>query len=241
MNAVAATCTADGYTGDTYCTDCGEKIASGSTIHHVEYSYNDDATCTENGTKTGNCTRCEYTETIEALDTALGHNVEYTYNNDATCTKNGTNTGKCTNCEYTETVEAPDTTLAHTEEIIPRVIPTCTNTGLTEGKKCTVCDEITVPQSVIKAHGHVDEDTDGYCDICDELYPEGSEQESINCIDFDDNGYCDICGKQLRLHTFTCPLCEKAYTNWLSNSVLLAIHSVVHIIYALISIFGVIG
>lgn len=31
-DAVAATCTEDGYTGDTYCLDCGEKIAEGEVI-----------------------------------------------------------------------------------------------------------------------------------------------------------------------------------------------------------------
>lgn len=31
-NAVEATCTADGYTGDTYCADCGEKISDGTVI-----------------------------------------------------------------------------------------------------------------------------------------------------------------------------------------------------------------
>lgn len=31
-NAVEATCTTDGYTGDTYCKDCGVKIADGKTV-----------------------------------------------------------------------------------------------------------------------------------------------------------------------------------------------------------------
>lgn len=31
-NAYAATCTTNGYTGDTYCTTCGEKVRTGSTI-----------------------------------------------------------------------------------------------------------------------------------------------------------------------------------------------------------------
>ena len=29
-DAKAATCTEEGYTGDTYCADCGEKLASGA-------------------------------------------------------------------------------------------------------------------------------------------------------------------------------------------------------------------
>ena len=34
-----ATCNNEGYTGDTYCLDCGEKIASGQTIDRLEHEY----------------------------------------------------------------------------------------------------------------------------------------------------------------------------------------------------------
>ena len=45
----------------------------------------------------------------------------------------------------------------HTETILPAVDPTCTTTGWTEGKKCTVCGEITVPQTVIDVVDHKSE------------------------------------------------------------------------------------
>ena len=34
-----ATCTEDGYTGDTYCTDCGKKLADGETVKATGHSY----------------------------------------------------------------------------------------------------------------------------------------------------------------------------------------------------------
>ncbi len=45
----------------------------------------------------------------------------------------------------------------HVEEIIPAKAPACTVSGLTEGKKCTICDTITLEQTVISATGHTDE------------------------------------------------------------------------------------
>ncbi len=44
--------------------------------------------------------------------------------------------------------------IAHTEEVVPAVAATCSATGLTEGKKCSVCDETLVAQTVVNALGH---------------------------------------------------------------------------------------
>ncbi|MCD7827534.1 MAG: hypothetical protein LUG85_03225, partial [Clostridiales bacterium] len=54
INAKDATCTEDGYTGDTYCSDCKQTIATGSVIPatgHTEYISKaaQAATCTEAG------------------------------------------------------------------------------------------------------------------------------------------------------------------------------------------------
>ena len=42
--AVAATCTAGGYTGDTYCTDCGVKIKTGTAIPAFGHNYTSKVT-----------------------------------------------------------------------------------------------------------------------------------------------------------------------------------------------------
>jgi len=54
QNAVAATCTIAGYTGDTYCLDCGELIAEGTVIAELGHKNTavvnkKEATCTEAG------------------------------------------------------------------------------------------------------------------------------------------------------------------------------------------------
>ncbi len=43
--AKEATCTEDGYTGDVYCTDCGEKLYSGAVIKATGHDY-EDGVCT---------------------------------------------------------------------------------------------------------------------------------------------------------------------------------------------------
>lgn len=76
-DAVAASCTEDGYTGDTFCTDCNTKISSGTVITALGHSYKSkvtkEPTGTETGVRTYTCTRCThtYTEVIPKLDTPI--------------------------------------------------------------------------------------------------------------------------------------------------------------------------
>ena len=77
-NAVAATCTEEGYTGDTYCVDCGELIAEGEIISakgHNEVLRNaKSATCTEEG-YTGDtyCAVCDLLLEEGTVIPAKGH------------------------------------------------------------------------------------------------------------------------------------------------------------------------
>ena len=77
-NAKAATCTEDGYTGDTYCTDCGEKIGTGEVIPatgHTEVILPAvEATCTETGLTEGvKCSVCGEILVAQEVIPALGH------------------------------------------------------------------------------------------------------------------------------------------------------------------------
>ncbi len=47
-NVKAATCTEEGYTGDIYCSDCGELVAKGEVIPALGHSY-ENGVCTECG------------------------------------------------------------------------------------------------------------------------------------------------------------------------------------------------
>ena len=93
-NKKEATCKEEGYSGDTWCKDCGKKILSGQTIAKTENHSWDagkvttKATCTEEGEKTFTCSICgdEKTEKISAT----GHqHTEIRNKKEATCKEEG--------------------------------------------------------------------------------------------------------------------------------------------------------
>lgn len=88
-NAAEATCTSEGYTGDTYCGTCGDLISAGSIIPKSEHTWNAGiitkaATCTAAGEKTLTCTVCGATET--EVVAAIGHSAETMIKNAKTAT-----------------------------------------------------------------------------------------------------------------------------------------------------------
>lgn len=67
-DAKEASCVQEGYTGDTYCTDCGIKLSIGKSISKTEHVWSTGivtkyATCIAEGIKTFTCTACEATRT----------------------------------------------------------------------------------------------------------------------------------------------------------------------------------
>ena len=83
-NAREATCTEDGYTGDTYCLDCGSKLKGGTVILATGHSYED-----------GKCVNCG-----EAGAEACAHeNTELRNVTIGSCTKDGyTGDTYCADC-----------------------------------------------------------------------------------------------------------------------------------------------
>ena len=64
----SATCTSNGYSGDTYCSHCNEKLASGGVISAYGHKYDNGVITTEpttekNGIKTYTCIHCKNTKT----------------------------------------------------------------------------------------------------------------------------------------------------------------------------------
>ena len=129
------------------------------------YTYNNDATCTQDGTETAKCIRygqngCDFTHTRTALNTALKHDFQnYIDNNDATCTQDGTETAKCVRygqggCseEHTRTIEGSK--LPHSfQNYVYDNNATCLQDG-TETAKCRDCDATDTRTAADTALGH---------------------------------------------------------------------------------------
>ncbi|MCI5620914.1 MAG: hypothetical protein MR355_05050 [Lachnospiraceae bacterium] len=74
----AATCTENGYTGDTVCTECGQVLSRGESIPALGHSYTSsvtkEPTTEQEGVRTYTCSRCgdTYTEKMEKLPKEMG-------------------------------------------------------------------------------------------------------------------------------------------------------------------------
>jgi len=158
INKKDATCTEDGYTGDTVCAICGKEITKGETIQSKGHTEVIDAaveaTCTTPGKTEGkHCSVCHAVIVEQKEIPALGHSWgEWTVTTPASCTATGEETRTCDRCAATEKRELAKT--GHTEVVDPAVEATCTEPGKTEGKHCSVCGEVITAQKEIPALGH---------------------------------------------------------------------------------------
>ena len=159
-NAKDATCIKDGYTGDTYCKDCGEKIGTGTAIPAKGHTEVIDeavaATCTTPGkTEGAHCSVCGTVIKAQEEISAKGHRWnEGEITTAPTCENAGVKTYTCTVCNATKT-EAIDAT-GHTPVEVAEQPATCTEAGHKAGTKCSVCKAILSGMEEIPATGHTE-------------------------------------------------------------------------------------
>ncbi len=154
----------EGYTGDTYCLGCGDKLASGETIEkltHLHTMQKVDAkkqTCTENGNiEYYTCNICEkiykdidgiWEIEISATVILASHTLTYNEMVDSTCIVNGTiahyHCSECNNNyedEYGLTIIIDITIIAeHTLTFNTKVDSSCTENGTVAHYHCSECN-----------------------------------------------------------------------------------------------------
>lgn len=96
-----STCQKEGYTEGVYCPDCEEWLTGHELIGKKEhvftlYKSDENATCTEDGTKTALCDSCQKVkDTLPDEESAKGHRYINAIVVDPTCTSRGYTTISC--------------------------------------------------------------------------------------------------------------------------------------------------
>lgn len=225
-NKKEATCKAEGYTGDTYCTDCETKVSSGQAIPKIDHTWDNgkvttEATCEHTGVRTYTCSVCGETKEEETPKTDHTYD-DGTVTKKPTCIETGIKTYTCTVCQKTKTEEIPATGHQHIE-IRNKKEATCTETGYTGDTYCKDCGTKLSSGEVIskKAHDYEVKDrqeptctTDGYvlsvCKVCGDEKREGlpatghqhteiRNKKEATCKEegYTGDTYCKDCGEKL--------------------------------------------
>ena len=148
INKKDATCTEDGYTGDTVCKICGKEITKGETIQAKGHTEAVDArvepTCTKSGLTEGkHCSVCNEVLVAQTEILATGHTEVTDPAVDPTCTEPGKTEGKhCSVCNEVLVAQEVIAATGHKPEIRDAVEATLTTPGYTGDTYCSVCDEL---------------------------------------------------------------------------------------------------
>ena len=172
--AAEPTCTQEGNVEYWHCEICDKyfsdeegtkeittsisKARVAHTYGKTEYTWNGVTACTA----VKRCTVCG--EGYGEVSTIITSEIP----KEPTCTEAGIRTYTVTfnggfgTATTTETVPAK----GHTGQILEAKTPTCTETGLTEGKKCSVCNEVLVKQTVVPMKAHNLKKTEAEAPTC---------------------------------------------------------------------------
>lgn len=230
-NKKDATYTDDGYTGDTYCKDCGKKLETGTMIPKLvekEHDYGewvlDQApTCKKYGVRHRICKNCGDRE-VDVLD-KVDHSWELVSTTPATCTIGEIQHYKCSVCGETKDVTLSNPLGEHswdngkvTKEA------TCTEDG-EKTYTCTVCN--TTKTEVIPATGHQHKEVrnakkatctedgytgDTYCTDCNTKLESGTVVNKLSHTW--DNGVItkEATETEEGVKTYTCKTCGETKT-----------------------------
>ncbi|MBE5938788.1 MAG: Ig-like domain-containing protein [Lachnospiraceae bacterium] len=196
-NSVASTCKTRGYTGDTYCTVCEKKIASGTTVSVISHSYSEIwsknasshwHTCTECGTETDNDPHI-YNNDCDTTCNICGYARNITHNYRKVWSMDGSNHWhECIVCgikkdiaKHTAGTEATETT----------------------AQNCTVCDYV-IKGMIGHIHNYSNVWSTDELQHWNECSCKAKENIENHTYDNDCDVNCNICGyKRNMKHTYS--------------------------------------
>lgn len=161
-DAVEATCSTAGYTGDTYCTSCKAMLKKGTAVaatgkHTAKEGYlNDDKQHWQI------CSHCGAVITESKKD----HTYTWVIDQKPTESKTGIKHQQCTACGHKTAEGTVADKLKHSPKLVAGKAPTCTEDGLLEHFYCANCgryyasaegkagDKIEKSATVLAATGH---------------------------------------------------------------------------------------
>ncbi len=203
VNQKDATCTEEGYTGDTVCSVCNETLASGETIPTVDHSYSGPFyycyhASGPSAPDLGGGLDGEF-EDFENFEEYVVQHLEcsvcgYTVDNNIPCEYNinsypelGYDEYTCVYCDYSYTVdtgvvEPEPCTHSYSEEITD---PTCTEQGYTT-YTCSLCG-YSYTDNYTDPNGHSWDYFTGNCYECGEICYHDNAIANGDMM-------CDICG-----------------------------------------------
>lgn len=229
-NQKDATYKEEGYTGDTYCKDCGKKLETGTVIPKLietEHDYGewvlDQApTCKKYGARHRICKNCGDRD-VDVLD-KVDHTWELVSTTPATCTIGEIQHYKCSVCGETKDVTLSNPLGEHSwDEGKVTKKATCTEDGL-KVYTCKNCGE--TKEEILKATGHQHTEVrnekkatckeegysgDIYCTDCGELIKKGSATEKSDHdwkVTSEEKATCEKDGSK----TYTCADCKETKT-----------------------------
>ncbi|MCD7822798.1 MAG: leucine-rich repeat protein [Oscillospiraceae bacterium] len=210
VEAVDATCTAEGNTEYWYCSDCDKyysdenaenEITLADTVTaKIAHDYEavvTEPTCTEGGYTTYTCSVCK--DSYVADETAaLGHDYTSEVTKEATCTEAGVMTYTCTRGDDSYTAEIPATGHTEGEAIIENeVAATCTTDGSYDSVVyCSICHEELLREAVVVPAAH----TAGTAVRENVVEATRTTEGSYDLVT-----YCTVCGEEISRETVTVP------------------------------------